>query len=81
MDGGEAAAAAIAPPALAQAGNIPMGIAQPGVQPLSTSTIAVHCFQHPDITGTSTLSRVAYQSLIRFWRNGTIASAIDDSGM
>jgi hypothetical protein len=27
---------------------------------LSTSTISVHCFQHPDITGASTLLRVIY---------------------
>jgi hypothetical protein len=27
---------------------------------VSTSTISVHCFQHPDITGASTLLRITY---------------------
>jgi hypothetical protein len=33
---------------------------------VSTSTISVHCFRHPDITSTSTLLRITYSSVMPF---------------
>jgi hypothetical protein len=38
-------------------------------------------FQHPDITGASTLLRITYQSVMPFWRIRAMARAINDSGM